>query len=300
MEGVMAMSKKFFDLDLQAKLDVSNEVIEGTEKKGYRGYFGLGKEDLENKDGTRDLEAEEGGAKQRIMKGDFKEGFDCGDEIADAEDARIKFFGQNLWPNEADNPSIVGFRSTLVKYQAALTELSDKLLLAFGRSLSDNPNVCDALPDDYFIRCTRRPMSTLRLLHYPPVKDGASTAQGCGAHTDYGVVTILQQDCIGGLQVRNRSHQWIDAKPLKSSFVINVGDMMSHWTAGEFASTVHRVVSPASSGDRYSVPFFFNPDAEAVVRPLNRGKALRNGEGFEAARTALEILSARYDGTFKK
>jgi len=81
---------------------------------------------------------------------------------------------------------------------------------------------------------------------------------------------------------------------LKGSFVINCGDMLSNWTSGEYASTVHRVVTPSSrtAGDRYSVPFFFNPDANALVKPLNDG----NGE----AKRALEILQSRYDGTFNK
>ena len=70
--------------------------------------------------------------------------------------------------------------------------------------------------------------------------------------------------------------------------------MLSNWTSGEYASTVHRVVSPSSrtAGDRYSVPFFFNPDANALVKPLN------DTEG--EAKRALEILQSRYDGTFKK
>ena len=70
--------------------------------------------------------------------------------------------------------------------------------------------------------------------------------------------------------------------------------MLSNWTSGEYASTVHRVVSPSSrtAGDRYSVPFFFNPDANALVKPLN----CSDGE----AKRALDILQSRYDGTFKK
>jgi isopenicillin N synthase-like dioxygenase len=135
---------------------------------------------------------------------------------------------------------------------------------------------------------------------------------GCGAHTDYGLFTILQQDHIGGLQVRNRAGRWIDARPLRGSFVINVGDMLSRWTCGEYASTVHRVVSSRGrGGHRYSVPFFFNPDHDAVVGPLMGGAGRRpvGGGGEESAdgddaggggRTALEILADRYNGTFKK
>lgn len=230
------------------------------------------------------------------MTGDFKEGFDCGLEINIKNDPRNKFFGKNIWPDECNNPNIIGFRKTLMKYQAELLGLSDKLLLALGYSLNDtNPNGGDdaLVGEDYFINRSRNPMCTLRLLHYPPTTgDGSVTSQGCGAHTDYGLFTILQQDSIGGLQVRNRHKQWIDAKPLKGSFVINVGDMLSHWTNSEYSSTVHRVISPSISGDRYSVPFFFNPDHDAVVKPL---KGIEGGN----VKTAMEILKARYEGTFQ-
>jgi len=316
MDGVLEKSKKFFDLDLDSKLEASNGGGDDSEKKGYRGYFEIGGEDLENKDGTRDLVAEEGAGSdhnatqnsQKHTTGDFKEGFDCGLESdnGDDDDARTKFFGANLWPDEANNPSILGFRKTLMKYELELIGLSDKLLLALGKSLNDNPNGGDVVAEDFFISRTRNPMCTLRLLHYPPAKDDASTSRGCGAHTDYGLFTILQQDAVGGLQVRNQSNHWIDAKPLKGSFVINVGDMLSHWTNGEFASTVHRVISPSMSGDRYSMPFFFNPDHSSVVKPLRSasvGGSKKSGNDDEDGghgKTALEILQARYEGTFQK
>ena len=134
---------------------------------------------------------------------------------------------------------------------------------------------------------------------------------GCGAHTDYGLFTILLQDSAGGLQVRNCDGDWIDARPMEDSFVINVRDMLSLWTNGEYASTVHRVISPGGGGDRYSVQLFFNLDSDAVVKPLRRraeqrrldeGKACANYDvdSNEQGRTALEILKDHYNGTFKK
>ncbi|KAL7537535.1 hypothetical protein ACHAXR_007894 [Thalassiosira sp. AJA248-18] len=315
MEGVLEKSKEFFELDLESKLKVSSNgsggtngggedvAVDANEKKGYRGYFGIGGEDLENKDGTRDLNSEEGATKNspKRTKGDMKEGVDYGLEIDNDDDARIKFFGKNIWPD-----GIAGFRKTLMKYQAELIGLSDKLLLALGQSLNDNPNGGEAVvAEDYFINSSRNPMCTLRLLHYPPTNE-ADKSQGCGAHTDYGLFTILQQDSIGGLQVRNNHRHWIDAKPLKGSFVINVGDMLSHWTNSVYSSTVHRVVSPSASGDRYSIPFFFNPDHDAVVKPLKSvvcadgsEKSGSNNDDGGDAKTALEILKARYEGTFQ-
>lgn len=317
MEDVIDASKRLFQLDLDSKLVLTNRNDNGREEtKGYRGYFGIGAEDLDNKDGTRDLESEEQRhelkKKRSKMKGDFKEGFDVGLEQQDGQgrenvdNACQSFFGTNAWPDEDNHASVIGFRQSLLRYQNELLKLSDKLMVAFAMSLS-NDNAAAGLPLDYFITRTRNPMSTLRLLHYPPSLD--TSISGCGAHTDYGLFTILQQDGIGGLQVRNHTKKWINAKPLRGSFVVNIGDMLSHWTSGVYASTVHRVVSPSSSSGshRYSVPFFFNPDHDAVVEPiiLNGGSDDDcDGDGAgrcssKRRRSALEILQARYNGTFQ-
>jgi isopenicillin N synthase-like dioxygenase len=320
MDDVMDVSKRLFELDLKSKIglnavagSISDDEKE-TKKKGYRGYFGIGEEDLDNKDGTRDLAYEEqtkttsysSSLKKTTMKGgDFKEGFDVG-----LDDTHQAFFGKNVWPDEEKHESIIGFRQTLLRYQNELLKLADKLMVAFAMSL--NSVVCGdgaaatgrVVPMDYFLIRTRNPMCTLRLLHYPPSLSMSNS--GCGAHTDYGLFTILQQDCIGGLQVRNKAKQWIDAKPLRGSFVINVGDMLSLWTSGAYASTVHRVISPSSSSGRhrYSVPFFFNPDHDALVETIvnvTSGKCNKERDIRCSKRVsrASEILFARYKGTFQ-
>jgi len=308
IDDVMDASKRFFDLDLESKMAL-NAGGNGKEKKGYRGYFGIGAEDLDNKDGTRDLASEEQhkGKKTLAMKGDFKEGFDIGLDQLDMNgevdnNTYLAFFGGNAWPDEDKHDSIIGFRQALLRYQDELLKLADKLMVALAMSLIGDDGAA-ALPLDYFLSRTRNPMCTLRLLHYPP--SSSMSNSGCGAHTDYGLFTILQQDHIGGLQVRNHAKRWINAKPLRGSFVINVGDMLSLWTSGVYASTVHRVVSPSSNSGyhRYSVPFFFNPDHDAAVEPiLNLKNESGGGDRCSSRRrrsSALEILLARYKGTFR-
>ncbi len=92
--------------------------------------------------------------------------------------------------------------------------------------------------------------------------------RGVGEHTDYGVLTILAQDNCGGLQVKNCRGEWIEATPVPDTFVINIGDMLERWTRGLLKATPHRVAK-SQHKNRLSAPFFFDPNFQCLVEPLN-------------------------------
>lgn len=163
--------------------------------------------------------------------------------------------GPNQWPDEALLP---GFRRTMETYVAQMSALARRLIGAIAVSLG--------MPQDYFAAAFARPTTFLRLLHYPtqPQEEGLF---GSAPHTDYGFLTLLAQDDVGGLEVRNKAGDWVAAPPIADTFVMNVGDILWRWSNGLFTSTPHRVIN-RSGRERYSQPFFFDPAMATVIEAL--------------------------------
>ncbi|MEU2875139.1 2-oxoglutarate and iron-dependent oxygenase domain-containing protein [Streptomyces sp. NPDC007070] len=107
----------------------------------------------------------------------------------------------------------------------------------------------------------------LKLVRYPGSADDG-TGQGVGAHKDYGFLTLLLQDEIGGLQVQREDGRFHDVPPIPGAFVVNLGELLEVATNGYLLATNHRVVSPPGATERFSVPFFYNPRLDARVAPL--------------------------------
>jgi len=174
-----------------------------------------------------------------------------GSELADDDplvQAATPLHGPNLIPD------LPGFRRTLLDYMDAVTALGHRLMEGIALSLD--------LPSDYFAsRYTADPLILFRLFNYPSrlVPTGTDARWGVGEHSDYGLLTILLQDDVGGLQVKTPGG-WIDAPPVDGSFVCNIGDMLDRMTGGLYRSTPHRVAINRSGRDRLSFPLFFDPN----------------------------------------
>jgi len=234
-----AEAKRFFDLPMDRKLAIDIE-----KSPCHRGYFKLGGENLD--------------PKKQTAGGDLKEGVKIGRDLGSDHPlvtAGTPLHGPNLWPQD-----LPGWQGAMQSYFDALVALGKQIMHAFALSLE--------LDECHFDRQLTDPMATLGPLHYPPQQGKITEKQlGAGAHTDFGCLTILAQDMNGGLQVRNAAGDWIDATPIPGAFVINIGDMMARWTNDYFASTFHRVIN-ASGAERYSIPFFFDPNFHAEVAAL--------------------------------
>ena len=243
IDDEFAQVRRLFDLPLEEKMSMWMK-----RSPSAAGYEPIGEQILDSQD-----------LSQQAAPPDLKESFYVGEEVPDDHPyvvAGYRGYGKNEWPK-----NLPGFREQMLGYGSAMRLLGNRILELIAISLD--------LPDRWFAPFYERAGAKLRMIKYPPQPDNAAFNQlGAGAHTDWGGITILAQDDIGGLQVRNVAGEWIEARPLPGTFVVNLGDLMARWTNGIYNSTLHRVRNNASGRDRYSVPCFYSPDPRAVIEPI--------------------------------
>ena len=213
---------------------------------------------------------------------DRKESFYCGLDFPPDHPfvtAGYDSYGVSFWPS-----SIPGFREQTCVYMAAQRRLCEKVMRTVALALELNENYFDATFTD--------PMITLRLVRYPPhPADASDKLFGAGAHTDWGSVTTLAQDDLGGLEVKGPDGEWIPAPPIAGTFVVNLGDMIPRWTNGRFKSNLHRVINRNACGrDRYSIPFFYSPCYTARIEPVPTCVSKEHPAAYQAC-TAGEHLA---------
>ena len=230
------VSWQFFNQPLEEKLKL--DMKQGG--RAWRGYF--------------PLEAE-----LTSGKPDLKEGLYFGEELSLDHPMvrdRVPFHGMNLFPE------IPRFAELVLEYFNVMAALGQKLMQGIAISLK--------LDADYFhTALMKQPLQLFRIFHYPTPKKSIdpSSQWGVGAHTDYGMLTILKQDTTGGLQVYTKG-EWVEAPCIADSFVCNIGDMLDLLTGGYYRSTPHRVLNNTGHG-RLSYPFFVDLDFNARPRPID-------------------------------
>ncbi|WP_375503316.1 isopenicillin N synthase family dioxygenase [uncultured Nostoc sp.] len=155
----------------------------------------------------------------------------------------------------------IGIDASILAFYDSCTELANTVLQAYALALE--------LSEDFFITRHNQQNHTLRLLHYPPLQIPPKLGQvRAGEHSDYGSITLLFQDDVGGLEVQTASGEWIAAPAIPDTVVVNTGDLMQRWTNDIFCSTKHRVMIPSDrtvKQSRYSIAFFCHPNDDTEI-----------------------------------
>jgi isopenicillin N synthase-like dioxygenase len=234
IDNVFAATKRYFDLPIEQRLP------HRMDEKYRRGFMPQG------------INQHPGFAP------DLKESYEVGVDLPLTDPdviAGLPLHGPNRWP--ADCPWLQGAAEA---YFAETNALGRRLLKVFAVSLG--------ISEDYFLQFCTKPMVQSRLFHYPPQAPVSDDKEfGVAPHTDYGMITMLVQDPIGGLELQKRDGEWVSAPFIPGTLVINIGDLFQRWTNDVYTSNFHRVTNRTGK-ERYSIPTFFNLDYSAMVSCL--------------------------------
>ncbi|MBP0496138.1 isopenicillin N synthase family dioxygenase [Pararoseomonas indoligenes] len=245
MDGLRDTANAFFALSLEEKRRAVHPVP-GTP----RGYIALGVEALSHGNAVE-------------TPPDLKEYYHFGregwpDEPYYTSEEGRRYFRPNLWP---ERPA--GFAEAAANYYAAMEALTVEMMRLAALGLG--------IPEHFFDDKIDRHITAMRLNHYPEQHQAPAAGQlRAGAHTDYGLLTILNGENVpGGLQAQTRDGRWLDVETDPRSFVVNIGDLLMRWTNDRWVSNVHRVVNPpdseAARSRRLSIAFFHHPNYDASI-----------------------------------
>lgn len=227
---------EFFALPVEEKIKLDNRT-----SAQFRGYTRLGAEITRGRADSR----------EQIDFGPEREPL----QNVPANAPYLRLQGHNQWP--AAFPAL---EAAAMEWAALMQKVGSELLAALSVGLG--------LPEDYFAQAfSPDPAWMGKLVHY--VGGGVvpeAGNQGVGAHADYGFITLLLQDRVGGLEVQPYGQDnWIAVEPIEGALVVNLGEMLEVATNGYLMATIHRVTAPPAGVDRYSVPFFFSPRLDSVI-----------------------------------
>lgn len=278
-DKAFAWSKKFFEMTEEQKMKCPMPEDGAHE----RGYSPIGKEKVMESDLTEEQ------TKELRQVVDIKESFDVGDENHKT--------WCNFWPDEQDIP---GFKEFALHYYDLCTKTSWNFLQAIALGLG--------LEEDYLVKNHSDKESVLRFLHYPSTNENdlkTGKTQRISPHTDYGTMTLLLQDEVGGLEVEdpyNKGH-YLPVPYIEGSLVVNTADCLEQWSNDMLKSTMHTVKAPpvnsetGISKERFSIPFFVSANADTIVEALEGTYSEENPKKYEPI-TAGEHLIKRLRATY--
>jgi isopenicillin N synthase-like dioxygenase len=252
IDEAIKWAHRFFELPNDRKMD-----LHVSKTSAFLGYIGIG-------GSNPDANTDEGV--------DLREGFYLAREAYESEPKDLHIAGKSIWPDESDLPGYKPFMEAYIRKQCVLAQ---KLARAFAMALD--------LPQTYFDDAYRFPEVKLGFNYYPPVPaEKLHRSQwGISPHADYDGFTILAQDSLGGLQVRNSEGAWVEVPPIEGTFVINIGDLFATWTNDLFMSSLHRAINATPKRARVSIPFFTSPRLDTQINCLPTCTSADNPPKYE-------------------
>ncbi|KAJ4160056.1 uncharacterized protein LMH87_007988 [Akanthomyces muscarius] len=247
---IMKASKEFFALDKGEKMK-----LDKSKNKYNRGY-----------------EVMHGQMIEANTRPDLKEGYYVSRDLPlDHPQVKAEKFahGPNVWPESLGEP----FRKICMDYLDQITKLTEEVLRATSMSLGYDAS--------YFDEFCKDPMCFYKMLHYPPQPPDAHALQrGIGAHRDFGVITLLLQGDVAGLEVwDDEAKDWYPCPPVEGAYVVNMGNLFEQWTNDVYISNVHRVIN-RSGTERYSIPFNYNGNPDFIIKCLDKCRAKSDDEKY--------------------
>ena len=248
IEAMVAASTEFFALPMEIK-----QRCTPTDPAINRGYAARGTEALSYSIG-------------RDAPPDLFEAFNIGEDDVDYDDPfyaaqRRGVFAPNIWPATPQQ-----LRPALVDYFQSARQVALTLTEVFAVALGLGPG--------WFVPFVDRSTTTMRAIRYEHRSGDSNPLPGqqrMGAHTDYGIVTVLWAEPVAGLQIVAPDGEWIDVIPADDALVINLGDLTAQWTNDQWRSTVHRVVPPTAVDGpavRRSAAFFLDGNWDARIESM--------------------------------
>ncbi len=258
---LLAMRELLVDL---FAADEATKAQQAITRENYRGFIPLRfftpNRDSGAGDGTDPADAFEG----------YKLHWECppGHPVSDECD----LYGPNRWP---DHPTRMP--KVVASWWAAMEGLVDRLLDVLADEMGlDRSVLAEAM---------ETPLTNTTLLHYPARRPD-DLAPGFHPHKDITVVTVLDPNPVGGLEVRTRDGRWVEAGCPEGALLVNVGDVLEVWSGGRLISTPHRV-EISGGAERYSAPFFAVPNHRVVAEPM-----IEPVDGFETRSIPMGYVQA--------
>ena len=207
---------------------------------------------------------------------DFKEIYDCGPEINYNHKFKdLPYYAKNIWPDDMSE-----LKNLADNFYIQCNNIGLKILNKIAKVLN--------LKENFFSDKFDLPMALLRCNYYPERPAWAKKKDfGIAPHTDYGCLTLLFTEGDPGLEIRKFNQNWLKVKANKGDIIVNFGDMLQLWSNNQVKATQHRVIG--TNKTRFSIPFFFNPRHDTVI------KSYKNKDDLLAG----DYLSYKYDTTYR-